>query len=177
MHVRPYYHHLHSRTDVQGHASEGKAHNGRASQGKGTSKSTLEKRLPGRRTCLEGSVYESTRAVPSTHLPWRRPHGACPHATSKHHKQGMLVKSTPRDDYGAGAQGIGSGNKQAPKLTAMTDRLPPVPTQHAIDAREETSASRSATQGSHASLSSLAPLCPRARGTEHRRPHGARGAL
>ena len=51
------------------------------------------------------------------------------------------------------------------------------PHQHAIDARKETSASRSATQCSRASLSSLAPLCPSARGTEHRWPHGARGAL
>ena len=86
-----------------------------------TSKWTLEKRLPGRRACLEGSVYESTRAVPATPLPWRRPHGAGPTATSTHHKQGMSVTSAPRGDYGAGAQGIGSGTKQAPTLAAMTD--------------------------------------------------------
>jgi hypothetical protein len=94
-------------------------------QAKAKACTSKKKRLPGRRACLEGSVYESTRAVPSTHLPWRRPHGACPHATSKHHKQGMLMTSAPtsapRGDYGAGAQGIGSGTKQAPKLAAMTD--------------------------------------------------------
>ena len=91
----------------------GNGHNGRASQGKGIHKQEHTRKKAAGETCLEGSVYESTRAVPSTHLPWRRPHGACPHNTSKQHKEGMLVTSALRGEYGGGAQGMHQTGTQA----------------------------------------------------------------